>query len=409
MDCRISRSGAVLRLAVVVLVAWVGVLISSSVVQATITVTGKTVTANTGATFKKKVATFTSSRAGAKKNDFSATIDWGDGDSSAGTVRKQGPRFGVLGQHKYTVCGSYTITVGITDNVASENGQGTGSAIAAGPGTTPIVTAPVSVVVGATGQTASVPATAGLTYAWLLLDRDDNDLSTFITGGQGTNQLTFNAAPPGTTMFFTVVPAPAAGCTLPAGDRAVQVDFNDVPPSNLFHDFVIDIAGNGITAGCGGGNYCPDAATLRNQMAVFLLKSSDGFDFDPPDPTGLFGDVPVSDPFAPWIEELFHRSVTGGCSVTPPLYCPNDPTLRSQMAVFLLKAKEGSAFTPPAAQGAFADVPVSDPFAPWIEELFRRGITGGCSVSPPLYCPNDPVTRAQMAVFLSRDFGLVFP
>ena len=35
-----------------------------------------------------------------------------------------------------------------------------------------------------------------------------------------------------------------------------------------------------------------------------------------------------------------------------------------------------------------------------------RGITAGCSVTPRLYCPASPVTRGQMAVFLSRAFGL---
>ncbi|MGH7339921.1 MAG: S-layer homology domain-containing protein [Candidatus Rokuibacteriota bacterium] len=46
------------------------------------------------------------------------------------------------------------------------------------------------------------------------------------------------------------------------------------------------------------------------------------------------------------------------------------------------------------------------PFARWIEQLAREGITAGCSVSPSRFCPSEPVTRAQMAVFLIRTFNL---
>src|SRR6266508_5713741 len=59
--------------------------------------------------------------------------------------------------------------------------------------------------------------------------------------------------------------------------------------------------------------------------------------------------------------------------------------------------------TPPACVAGsemFNDVPASSPFCPFIEELSRRGITGGCA--PNLFCPGDPVTRQQMAVFLVR-------
>ena len=76
------------------------------------------------------------------------------------------------------------------------------------------------------------------------------------------------------------------------------------------------------------------------------------------------------------------------------------------MAVFLLKTREGSAHIPPPAAGVFGDVPAGDPFAPWVEELYGEGITGGCQASPLLYCPHNPNTRGQMAVFLVKAFGL---
>jgi hypothetical protein len=63
----------------------------------------------------------------------------------------------------------------------------------------------------------------------------------------------------------------------------------------------------------------------------------------------------------------------------------------------------GAAFSPPAPSGAvFADVPASHPFAGWIEQYWADGYTGGCATNPPRYCPEAPLTRAQMAVFLLK-------
>ncbi len=77
------------------------------------------------------------------------------------------------------------------------------------------------------------------------------------------------------------------------------------------------------------------------------------------------------------------------------------------MAVFLLKASQSFAYTPPACTGTvFGDVPCTGGiFDPWIEDLGARGITGGCGGGN--FCPGDPNTRGQMAVFLTKAFGLL--
>jgi len=141
-------------------------------------------------------------------------------------------------------------------------------------------------------------------------------------------------------------------------------------------------------------------------MAVFLLKGIQGASYQPPPATGTtFNDVPVSQPFAKWIEQLAREGITAGCSTSPPLYCPDDGVTRGQMAVFLLKAKHGASYQPPPATGTmFTDVPLSQPFAKWIEQLAREGITSGCGGG--MYCPDVTVTRGQMAVFLVRAFNL---
>jgi hypothetical protein len=96
--------------------------------------------------------------------------------------------------------------------------------------------------------------------------------------------------------------------------------------------------------------------------------------------------------------------ITPGCGGGN--FCPTDSVTREQTAVFLLKARLGSSHTPPActSPGPFTDVPCSNLFSPWIKELVAFTITAGCGGG--LYCPTNPVTRAQMAVFLTKTFGL---
>jgi len=223
----------------------------------------------------------------------------------------------------------------------------------------------------------------------------------------------------GASQPVTVRFSPTAGHTFSsnvnftsdAGDLSRSVTgqgqtFTDVPGTDPFFPWIEALFAAGITGGCATSppQYCPDAQVTRDQMAVFLLRGIHGAGYQPPAATGtMFADVPVSQPFATWIEQLAREGITGGCGATT--YCPDDPVTRGQMAVFLLRAKHGAGYEPPAATGTmFADVPVSQPYAKWIEQLAREGITWGCGVTT--YCPDDPVTRGEMAVFLVRAFGL---
>jgi hypothetical protein len=184
--------------------------------------------------------------------------------------------------------------------------------------------------------------------------------------------------------------------------------FVDVLGNHPFFTWIQGLVAAGITGGCATtpALYCPDNSVTRDQMAVFLLRGIHGASYQPPAATGtMFTDVPLSQPLAKWIEELAREGITGGCSTSPPQYCPADVVTRAQMAVFLLRAKHGAGYQPPAATGTmFTDVPLSQPLANWIEELAREGITSGCGATT--YCPDDPVTRAEMAVFLVRAFNL---
>ncbi len=180
--------------------------------------------------------------------------------------------------------------------------------------------------------------------------------------------------------------------------------FIDVPTNYWAYSFIETLADSGVTSGCGSGNYCPENAVTRAQMAVFIERGIRGAGFVPPPATGaVFLDVAANAFAAGFIEQFFADGITGGCGNGN--YCPNDPVTRAQMAVFLERGMRGSDYVPPPPSGVFGDVPVSNQFAAWIEQLAADGITGGCGNNN--YCPNDPVTRAQMAVFLVRAFGLV--
>jgi subtilisin family serine protease len=184
--------------------------------------------------------------------------------------------------------------------------------------------------------------------------------------------------------------------------------FVDVPPNHLFWPWIEALFRAGITGGCGTNPlmYCPNQSVSRAEMAVFLLRGLHGAGYTPPAATGVFADVPATDPFAAWIEQLFAEGITTGCTTDPLRYCPSQSVTRDHMAIFLLRAKLGTAYQPPAPSGLFADVPANDPLAAWIEQLFVEGITGGCATNPLRYCPSQSVTRGEMAVFLVRAFGL---
>jgi IPT/TIG domain/S-layer homology domain len=111
--------------------------------------------------------------------------------------------------------------------------------------------------------------------------------------------------------------------------------FDDVPCPSGFANWIEALAAEGITGGCGTGVFCPQNPVRRDQMAVFLLKSSHGSAYVPPVCTGVFLDVACPSQFADWIEQLAAEQITGGCGGNN--YCPLNNNTRGQMAVFITK------------------------------------------------------------------------
>ena len=105
--------------------------------------------------------------------------------------------------------------------------------------------------------------------------------------------------------------------------------------------------------------------------------------------------------------------VTLGCQASPPLYCPSSPVTRAEMAAFLIRAYDVVLNVPLTYPPTpyFQDLPASgipdSQFFPDVQRLAQLGITLGCQASPPLFCPDGPVSQGEMAAFLIRAWMLL--
>ena len=209
--------------------------------------------------------------------------------------------------------------------------------------------------------------------------------------GQTTRQIVFDAASPGTTMACTVVET-NAGCSSPDG-------LEEHPGRLPRHPAVEHVprrssSPSRATASRPAAAAATTAATAsvtRAQMAVFLLKAEHGSSFVPPSCTGLFADVACPGGFAvDWIEQLALEGITGGCGGTqllpqqPRAPRPDGrlPAEGDRRARPTCRRRRPARSSPTCPASAFA--------ADWIEELYARGITGGCLTNPLRYCPTQP-------------------
>ena len=188
----------------------------------------------------------------------------------------------------------------------------------------------------------------------------------------------------------------------------ISATFADVPLGHPSFGQIEFMTQGGYTTGCQTMPmlYCPGEYITRGQMAVFLERTKRGANFTRTATGTLFSDVGTGTPFAGFIEQLSIDGISNGCTAgSPPAFCPTANVNRAAMTKFLLKAKCGGAYTP-ATPGSspFTDVPVGDPFLPWIYKAYTLGITTGCVASPLQFCPNNSVTREQMARFIYNTF-----
>lgn len=161
--------------------------------------------------------------------------------------------------------------------------------------------------------------------------------------------------------------------------------FTDVSRTNIYYRFIETIFHHGVTGGCGTAIYCPSNTVTRAQMAVFLLRSMHGPTFTPPPATGIFGDVPAGGGFAPWIEQLFAEGITAGCGggnycPNSPL------TRAQMSVFLLVAKHGSGYVPPPATGTVFSDVSAGSFAAAFIERLVAEGISAGCGCPSASWC-----------------------
>lgn len=119
-----------------------------------------------------------------------------------------------------------------------------------------------------------------------------------------------------------------------------------------------------------------------------------------------FADVPLGDWAWLDIEILFAEGLTDGYPTTPLTFGPEREVTRAEMAKFILQAIYGGDYEPDLAEedkGVFADVDYENEdlwYLDWVDDLYAQGLTNGCNPTMLEYCPDDSVTRAEMAKFL---------
>jgi hypothetical protein len=151
---------------------WIGV------VDPPISATGAPVSATEGTMFTGRVASFTDADAGATAADYTATIDWGDGVTSAGTVASNGAGWDVTGSHVYADEGSKTVHVTVTDTGTPTDTQTTTATA------TVADAAPTATLNG--GNDLSVNEGSTHTYQFTTSDYDDAVSVVTSCGANGT-------------------------------------------------------------------------------------------------------------------------------------------------------------------------------------------------------------------------------
>jgi hypothetical protein len=200
--------------------------------EAGASLTGTEGAALTGVT----VATFSDANPNATVNDFTATITWGDGGTSAGTVVASGNGFAVTGTHTYADEGSYQASVAITDD-----GGSTASASTAVTVNDAALTAAGAPLTGTEG--AALTGVTVATFSDANPNATVNDFTATITWGDGgTSAGTVVASGNG----FAITGTEGAALT-----GVTVATFSDANPNATVNDFTVTINWGDTTTSAG--------------------------------------------------------------------------------------------------------------------------------------------------------------
>ena len=186
---------------------------------------------------------------------------------------------------------------------------------------------------------------------------------------------------------------------------AAGTDSTFVDVSGVHQAGVEALAAEGVLRDteCGENQFCPGEPLDRWIGAVWMVRAIDGS--DPPGPTSSrFTDVSSTEWWAPYVERLAELGITKGC-VAELGHEAFCPDSPITRAQMATFLVRAFAL-PSADSGGFVDTGGSV-HEEDIDALAAKGITVGCASEPRRYCPKDQVTRGQMATFLARALGWI--
>lgn len=160
-------------------------------------------------------------------------------------------------------------------------------------------------------------------------------------------------------------------------------------------DYLYDL---GITRGCGQDLYCPASDVTRGEIAAFLRRHlgipAAAADYYVDDGTSIFQDD---------INALTQAGIAFGCG--PEIFCPDADLRRDEMAELMVRAfatSNPARYANPDDTDWFTD-DTDSPYQDAINRLRAAAVTNGCDPADQLlFCPDRPLTRAEMASFLAR-------
>jgi Tol biopolymer transport system component len=187
--------------------------------------------------------------------------------------------------------------------------------------------------------------------------------------------------------------------------------FDDVSVGHWGYYAIDACCDGGLVAGYPDGNYRPDWAVTRDQMAVYISRGvAGGDDSVPPGPAeATFPDVSTMHWAFDHVEYAVARSIVEGYE--DGSYRPDLDVTRGQMAVFIARAiadptgEEGLTDYQPPEVPSYPDVPADYWSYKHVEYLAQRDVVQG--YPDGMYRPTATVTRDQMAVYIARAFGLM--
>ena len=205
------------------------------------------------------------------------------------------------------------------------------------------------------------------------------------------------STPPPAPVRAAPIPGPGGGSD-PGSDPGPGAEFSDIADAGVHQSAVSALAADGVLDGTGCGQ-----GRLCPQEPILRWEMAVWLvrmlDGSDPAPSDVsrFADVDPGEWWSPYVQRLGELEITKGCATEPLRYCPQDPVTRAQAASFLTRALGLSVAAPAGFQDTVGNFHEHD-----IDSLYAAGITKGCTVQSLNFCPGRDTSRGEMASFLDR-------